>query len=152
VRVQVLLDRISKPESAEIFYVSFPLQAEGYEVQMQMGGVPFQPEQDRFPNTCRDYYPIDNQVCFSKGDSRLVLDCHDNALVELGEMNDGLKREQIPDDLSTVYATVYNNVWYCNWPGDENGVMEFAFDLYGSETDTTAHAPEAYPVVSVERK
>ena len=152
VRVQVLLDRISKPESAEIFYVSFPLHAEGYQVQMQMGGVPFQPDRDLFPNTCRDYYPIDNQVCFSKGSSRLVLDCHDNALVELGEMNDGLKREQIPDDLSTVYATVYNNVWYCNWPGDENGVMEFAFDLYGSETDTTAHAPEAYPVVSVERK
>jgi hypothetical protein len=148
-RLIVTINRLSKPEAAEVFYVKFPLSCQGYDVQLSVGGIPFGPGADQLARTCRDYFSIDGQVIFSKGSSRIVLDCCDSALVALGGMNDGLMLEQLGGDLSTVYAVIYNNVWYTNFAGDESGVMEFAFDLYSAGPSEPGFAPEAFPIVVV---
>ena len=148
-RLRVTINRLPKPEAAEVFYLKFPLSRRGYDVQLSNGGIPFRPDLEQLTRTCRDYFSIDGQVTFSKGPSRLVLDCHDNALVALGDMNDGLMLEQLGGDLSTVYAIIYNNVWYTNFAGDESGLMEFAFDLYSAGPSVPGFAPAAFPVVVV---
>ena len=29
---------------------------------------------------------------------------------------------------------IFNNTWFCNWYGDQHGIMEFAFDLVWRKT------------------
>ena len=149
VRLTVTINRLSKPEVAEVFYVKFPLSCQGCDVLLSVGGIPFRPGVEQLARTCRDYFSIDGQVLFCKGSSRVVLDCYDSALVALGGTHDGLMLEQLGGDLSTVYAVIYNNVWYTNFAGDESGVMEFAFDLYSTSPSEPGFAPEAFPIVIV---
>ena len=149
VRLELTLNRISKPASAEIFYLRLPLDCAGYDVQLTTGGLAFRPGIEQLPHTCRDYFTIDGRVTYTKGSRQVVLECHDNALVALGGMYDGLRLEQLGSDLATVYAIVYNNVWYTNFAGDEAGVTEYAFDLYGQDASQKGFAPAAFPVVRV---
>jgi hypothetical protein len=147
--LEVTIHRTTRPESAEIFYVRFPLHLPGYDVTLTSGGLPFHPGQEQIPQTCKDYFASDGPVTFSQGASRVVLQCHDNALVSLGGMYDGLMQAELGRDLDTVYAILYNNIWYCNFVGDETGVMEFAFDLYRTGAPEAGYAPAAYALVNV---
>jgi hypothetical protein len=147
-RLEVTANRLARPESAEIFYVRFPLACRGWEVTLDNGGLPFQPGVEQVPGTCLDYFAVDTGAVYARGDERVVLELHDCALMALGGMHDGLKRAHLPDDLATAYAIVYNNIWYTNFAGDEAGTMAFGFDLYAGGPGVR-WAPEAYPVVSV---
>lgn len=148
VRLEVALNRLSKPEGAEVFYVRFPLHCPGYDLQVTNGGLPFRPGQEQMTNTCQDYYAIDGQVTYTKNGSQVVLDCHDNALVAIGGMNDGVMQESLGEDLNVAFAILYNNVWYTNFAGDEAGVMSFSFDLYSTALGA-GYAPQAFAVVNV---
>lgn len=149
VKLCITIDRISKPDAAEIFYIRFPLDCSGSGMHVTNGGVPFRPEGEQFSHTCRDFFAIDGQVTYTDGPGRTVLDCLDSALVSFGGMNDGLGLEALDGDLATVYAIIYNNIWYTNWLGNEAGVMEFNFDLHSLRPDEQGFAPDAFPVVNV---
>ncbi|MCX6994196.1 MAG: hypothetical protein NT011_13785 [Kiritimatiellaeota bacterium] len=147
-RVQLYLSfsRLPKPESAEIFYASFPLDCRGCETWISSGGLPFRPDKDVLAKACRDYFAIDDTVTYVRKDhSRVVLRCHDNCLVAFGGANDGLMLENLPAEKERLFAILYNNIWYTNWAGDEAGLMTFEFDLYAGSD----FAPAAFPVVNV---
>ena len=162
-RLHVTLNRLSRPESAEILYVSIPVHAPGYHVTCTSGGSPFTPGQDQLPHTCADYYAVDGRVLYTppadgaKGDTARVLECYDNALLSFGGMYNGLMREQFEGDPSLVYAIIYDNIWYTNFTGDASGVMDFRFDLYapmgsdsgGAGGGFSGYAPRAWAVVQI---
>jgi hypothetical protein len=148
-RLRVSIDRVSRPDSAEVFYAAFPLECEGWDVRITNGGVPMRPDADQIPRTCRDYFAIDGPVTYSKGSRKVVLDCRDNALVTFGGMNDGLGLETLGGKLTPLYAILYNNAWFTNWGGDESGLMEFDFDLYAADGRDAGYAPQVFAVVNV---
>jgi len=135
-RLHVTLNRLSRPESAEIFYLRVPLQAPGWPVTCANGGLPFAPGRDQLPHTCADYYAVDGRVLYTPppdahpAPAARVLECYDNALLSFGGIFNGLMRERYEGDPSQVYAILYDNIWYTNFAGDESGVMSFRFDLY----------------------
>lgn len=149
VKLSITINRISKPDSAEIFYIRFPLECTGYDVHVTNGGLPFRPGREQLRHTCRDFFTIDDRITYTKGSTRKVLDCLDSALVSFAGVNDGLGLQKLQEGLATVYAIIYNNIWYTNWVGDEAGVMEFSFDLYSLQADEQGFAPDAFPVVNV---
>ncbi len=148
VQLRVVLNRLPKPESAEVFYLSFPLACHGCQPSVASGGVQYRPGVDQIANSCRDFHAIDGTVSYSQGEHQTILECFDNALVAFGGMNDGLMLGAPEGDPAVVYAVIYNNVWYCNFAGDEGGVVEFSFDLY-SVPRGAGFAPQAFAVVSV---
>jgi hypothetical protein len=164
-RLHVTLNRLSRPESAEILYISIPVHAPGYRLTCTSGGQPLVPGQDQLPHTCADYYAVDGRVFYTPADGdpargMRLLECYDNALLSFGGMYNGLMREHYEGDPSQVYAIVYDNIWYTNFCGDASGIMDFRFDLYvppGEDTvcsgaDSTSfpgYAPRAWAVVQV---
>lgn len=148
VRLRVAIDRLSKPEAAEIFYLRLPLNCPGGEVRVSQAGLAFRPGAEQIPNSCKDYFAIDGEVTCARGAARAVLACHDNALVAFGGMHDGLMLPELGRDLDDVYAILFNNIWYTNFMGDEAGVMEYSFDLWRGAAPA-GFAPEAFAVVQV---
>ena len=144
----VEMDRLSKPEAAEVFYLRFRLPCDGIAPEMTTGGMPFTPG-DIMPHACRDFFAIDGTLNYLGMDATRVLVCQDNALVSIGGMHDGLMLEQSEGDPDCAYAILYNNVWYTNFPGDQSGVMTFRFDLYDANKHLEGLAPRAFAVVNV---
>lgn len=147
-QLHLSINRIPKPDSAEIFYVRFPLNCSRYNVQLSNGGLPFLPDKEQLEHSCKDYFAIDDRVTYSRGLSRVVLNCYDNALVALGGMNDGLRLEELNEESNVVYAIIFNNIWYTGFAGDEAGTMKFSFDLYGLDSPG-GFAPLVFPIVRV---
>lgn len=147
-RLRIALDRLSKPASAEIFYIQLPLSVTDGVFHLQSAGVPFIPEQDQIPRSCRDYFAHDGRVVWrGTGGTETVIECLDTALVALGGIFDGLGLDRLPLDPPTVYALLYNNIWYTNFAGDEAGRMDFDFDLYQAPQPGAAVAPAVFAVV-----
>jgi hypothetical protein len=143
----VSIDRLAKPDSAEVFYLRLPVHCPDAKVSLTGGGQDFAPGTEQIPGSCKDFYTIDEEIIYRTGDQRTVIECYDNALVSLGDCYDGLMVEELNDQHDTVYAILYNNVWYCNFAGDESGRMDFAFDIYRVRGEAPGYAPHAFPVV-----
>jgi len=150
VQLTLSLSRISQPSAAEILYLRFPLACPaGATVRVPHGGLAYQPGREQIPHTCKDFHVLDDRLVYAYNGGRTILDCPDNALVELGGLNDALALEELTGDLALVYVVLYNNIWYTNFAGDEAGAMEFRFDLYHRGDLEADFASEAYPVVRV---
>jgi hypothetical protein len=153
-RLHVTLNRLSRPESAEILYLRVPVHAPGYQFTCSNGGLPFVPGQDQIAHTCADYYAVDGRVLYTLpagegAPSARILECYDNVLLSFGGMYNGLMRDRYEGDPSQVYAILYDNIWYTNFCGDASGVMDFRFDLYASPAAGAGYAPRAWAVVEV---
>jgi hypothetical protein len=148
-RLRVSLDRRSKPDSAEVFYLRLPVHAPGWPMEVTNGGLPFVPGADQLPRTCKDFFAIDGRITYHGPDARVVVECADSPLVAFGGIYDGLMVEGLGSDLSAIHAMLYNNVWYTNFPGDECGRMDFAFDLHRLRADDAGYAPRVFAVVNV---
>jgi alpha-mannosidase len=148
-RLTLLVERLPKPESAEVFTVHLPLDRPRHDLVVTNGGVPYRPGREQLPGSCQDFHAVDDRLRLTAGTSTITLETLDAALVELGGINDGLRIPGPPDDPSDVYVVVYNNVWYTNYAGDESGIMEFAFDLHASADASTRFSPQAFAVIRV---
>jgi len=146
-RLAVEFDRLSRPESAEVFYLRIPLCLPALRPVATVGGIPFEPGREQLPKSCRDFFGMDGDIMYRAGKSKTVVSCRDSALVSFGGVYDGLGVEHPGKDLSDIYAILFNNIWYTNFSGDESGVMRFEFDIYRSKSDFAGYAPAVFPVV-----
>jgi hypothetical protein len=146
-RLTVTIIRRSQPYSAEIFYLALPVHAPDSTACLTSGGVAFHPDTDQIPRSCRDYFAIDGRVVYAGAAGETVVDLHDTSLVALGGIADGLLQERLEGDPAALYAMLYNNIWYTNFPGDEAGRMDFTVDLHRQSTSGGA-APQAWAVVN----
>jgi len=151
VHLSVAIDRLSKPEAAEIFYVHFPLSRPDHDVVVTNGGLPYRPGIEQLPGSCQDFHAIDDRVVLTNGTATLAVETLDAALVEFGGIHDALRLSAPPQDPSSIYVAVFNNIWYTNFAGDENGIMEFEFDLHSPRGGVAParFSPQAFAVVRV---
>ena len=131
-RLVVRFDRL--PSAApEAFFVEVPLPCAGVLPRLACGGVPFTPFRDQIPGCNRDYFAIDGWADYAAPEGHWLWVSRDAPLVTLGRPAIWDRRTTEPSDPHHVMSMVFNNFWYTNFAADENGVMEFQYDLVWRE-------------------
>jgi hypothetical protein len=149
VRLTVSIYRLSS-DDPEIFYVGFPLPVEGRLPQLSNGGVPFTPYQDQLPGSCKDYFSIDGWARYATKHGDWLWVSRDTPLVTFGHP-EIWKRRTTAASTNRIFAEIFNNFWYTNFVANENGAMEFQFDLFWkpsiSDPQALANTVVSEPVV-----
>jgi hypothetical protein len=127
VRLTITINRLSS-DDPESFYVAFPLPVEGVLARLSEGGVPFTPYEDQLPGSCRDYFTIDGWADYETKDGHWLWVSRDVPLVTFHHP-EVWSRRTTPAPTDRLLAIIFNNFWYTNFVGNENGSMEFQFDL-----------------------
>lgn len=127
-RLTLRLSRLPS-EDPEILYASFKLPCKGTLPTLSCGGQPFTPFSDQIPGSCRDYLAIDGWAQFSTPEGQWLWVSRDAPLITLGEPQIWTRTQKAPGNPERVLAMLFNNFWYTNFSADEQGTMEFQFDL-----------------------
>jgi len=123
--------RLNRRSSAapEIFYLGFAFPTGDALPRLSAGGQAFTPFKDQLAGTCRDYFAVDGWAEYATPNGRWLWVSRDAPLVTFGSGATLARRESPPKDPHHLLAMLFNNFWYTNFVADENGVMEFQFDL-----------------------
>ncbi len=113
----------------EVFYVNFPLPAEGVLPVLSSGDMPFVPFQDQLGDTCRDYYAVDGWAHYKTPGGEWLWATRDAALVTIGGPNTLARIKDTPREPNRLMAMIFNNLWDTNFVADSHGAMDFQFDL-----------------------
>jgi hypothetical protein len=127
VRLTISLNRLSS-DDPESYYAAFPLPVKGVLPELSEGGMPFTPYQDQLPGSCRDYFAIDGWAKYETTDGQWLWVSRDVPLVTF-DHPEIWSRRTTPAPAERILAVLFNNFWYTNFVGNENGLMEFQFDL-----------------------
>jgi hypothetical protein len=127
VRLTISINRLSS-DDPESFYVAFPLPVQGILPRLSEGGMPFKPYVDQLPGSCKDYFAIDGWAHYETKDGDWLWVSRDAPLVTFNHP-EIWKRRTTPAPADRLLAVIFNNFWYTNFVGNENGSMEFQFDL-----------------------
>ncbi len=149
VRLTISINRLSS-DAPESFYVAFPLPVEGVLPQISEGGMPFTPYQDQLRGSCRDYFAVDGWAKYDTRDGQWLWVSRDVPLVTFHHP-EIWGRRTTPAPADHILAMVFNNFWYTNFVGNENGAMEFQFDLLWKpqipDPQTLANTVVSEPIV-----
>lgn len=115
-------------EAVESFHASFPLPVHGAAATLSSGGMAFTPYTDQLPGTCRDYFAIDGWIHYAGAQGDWLWVSRDAPLVSF-ERIDLWARRREPRATDRILANLFNNLWYTNFVGNENGAFEYQFDL-----------------------
>ena len=127
VELTITVSRLSS-DDPESFYLAFPLPVQGVLPRLSEGGMPFTPYEDQLPGSCRDYFTIDGWADYATKDGHWFWVSRDVPLVTFHHP-DVWSRRTTPAPADRLLAVIFNNFWYTNFVGHENGAMEFQFDL-----------------------
>lgn len=128
VKVKLSFDRLSSM-IPEIFYVKFPFPASNQKTLATNGGIPFMPYKDHLPNTCKDFFVVDNWVKYEGGDGCRIWSSADVPLINFGGHNFITRIKEAPLNSNELYGMLYNNLWVVNFNTDVSGEMNFEFDI-----------------------
>lgn len=151
-RVLIRFDRV--PSLApEVLLAGFAL-PDGLPLpQFSSGGVPFTPYRDQLRGSCRDYFGIDGWAHYRGQAGEWLWVTRDAPLVAVGGPHVVERHQQEPAERHRLYARVFDNCWHTNFVADENGTMEFQFELaWSPKFERPADAAEALasdPIVAV---
>jgi hypothetical protein len=90
--------------------------------------MPFTPYADQLPGSCRDYFAIDGWAQYATKDGQWFWVSRDAPLVTFSRP-EVWRRRTTPPPTDRLLAVIFNNFWYTNFVGNENGSMQFQFDL-----------------------
>lgn len=128
IKFSIQFDRISGA-NPEIFYITFTLPETAAYPVISNGGNEFLPYKDQIPGTCTDFFTIDGWINYPSQYGNYIWSCRDIPLVSFGSQNFASKSLAPPEKMNKIYSMVYNNLWYCNFPDNVPGVMQFQYDL-----------------------
>ena len=128
VTLTVQLDRISS-ELPEWFYVGCEFPTGSVLPTTSSGGVSFTPFSDQLPNTCRDYFAIDDWISYRTEKTCRTWITKDAPLVSIGGPLTLQHVDGEPENPNRLYAMVFDNTWMTNFVCDEHGIFEFGFEM-----------------------
>ena len=127
IRLAISIYRLPS-DDPERFYVEFPLPVEGVLPTLSEGGMPFTPFTEQIPGSCKDYFTIDGWAQYATPDGQWFWVSQDAPLITFDRPH-VWSRLAAAVPAHRILATVFDNFWYTNFPGNENGAMTFQFDL-----------------------
>ncbi len=149
VRLTIKIYRRSS-DDPESFYVAFPLPVQGVLPRLSEGGLPFTPYTDQLPGSCKDYFAIDGWADYETKDGHWFWVSRDVPMVMFNHPEVWTRRTT-PAPADRVLAVVFDNFAYAGYVGNENGSMEFQFDLLWKpsipDPEALANTVNSEPVV-----
>ncbi len=131
----------------EALYALTPVPAAGVLPLFSNGGVEFTPFTDQLPGSCRDYFTIDAWAAYTTSAGRWLVVTRDAPLVSVGGPHTWQRITAPPADPEHLWTLLFDNFWHTNFVADQNGAMEFQFELAWSPTPRAA-APWAETLLS----
>ena len=130
VKIKLSYDRISST-TPEVIYLKFPFPDSAKNIETTNGGIPYKPYSEHIPNSCKDFFVVDNWVKFSSDNkTNWVWSSPDVPIVNFGGHNFCTRINDAPINSNELYAMVYNNIWVVNFLVDCPGVINYEFDIY----------------------
>jgi hypothetical protein len=126
-RLRLRIDRLSSVEP-EVFYADFRLPAEDLPT-VSNGSVPFVPFREQLGESCRDHFATDGWALFRGAQGDWLWASRDAPLIAVGGANAFARIQTAPSRPGRILAMLFNNTWDTNFAADENGTLEFQFDL-----------------------
>jgi hypothetical protein len=127
-RVTLRFDRISSTDP-EVLFIAFALPDGAPLPIVASGGVPFTPYRDQLPGACRDYLGIDGWADYACSDGHRLWVTRDAPLVAIGAPHVVERHQSEPAQPNRILAMVFDNCWHTNFVANQNGTLEFQFDL-----------------------
>jgi len=126
-RLLLRIDRVPSVDP-EVLYADFRLPAEDLPT-LSNGGVPFLPFRGQLGESCRDHFSIDGWALFRGAHGDWLWASRDAPLVAVGGPNFLARLQDAPEGPGRILAMLFNNTWDTNFAAEENGTLEFQFDL-----------------------
>jgi hypothetical protein len=108
---------------------------------------------DQLRGSCRDYFGIDGWAHYRGQSGEWLWVTRDAPLVAVGGPHVVERHQKEPAERHRLYVRVFDNCWHTNFVADENGTMEFQFELaWSPKFERPADAAEALasdPIVAV---
>ena len=133
----------TQSELPEVLFVVCDLPCRETLPESSVGGMPFVPYEDQLPDSCRDYFTIDDWVQYDTPRGRWLWVSRDAPMVTFSEHQVLARRSDPPNNPSRILAMVFNNVWVTNFVADSHGVLEFQFDMAWQKPGPKANDPGA---------
>lgn len=118
----------------ENLYVMLPFVTDGSnETYIDKTGCIMRPGIDQLPQTCQDFWALQNGI-IRKGDKRdLIIACKDAPLVSFGELKYAptvlCNGDSVELNRSVASSWVLNNYWETNFKADLGGFYEFTYTV-----------------------
>jgi glycosyl hydrolase family 38 len=118
-------DNVWDPEG---IYLAFPIQLEKGQWYLDRVGGPMRPGLDQLPDTCRDYYMVQEGALLSNGSTAIALGLIDAPLVHIGGTNLWDYNTQ-GEPTGPLLSWQTNNKWETNFKGYCGGFYGFRYRL-----------------------
>ena len=146
-------------DDPEVFYSAFPLPCPGVLPRLSAGGMGYTPFKDQVPGSCTDHYAIDGWADYATPDGHWLWVSRDAPMISLGHPQIWTQNADRAARRNRMLSMMFNNQWFCNFNGDQHGIMEFTYDLVwrkslagDNEAAKIAEGLEAEPVLMLNDK
>jgi hypothetical protein len=129
VQLAVTVDKRERYEIESVF-ASFPFAISHPRFLVETADAVFQAFDDQLPDTCRDWYSIQNAIGLQGDDRGILWGTLDAPLVQLSGFHTGTWSRDRKAEKSHINSWLYNNLYFTNFRAAQSGrdVFRFTFE------------------------
>jgi alpha-mannosidase len=119
-----------------------PFDVPGARAHLDTAGRGLEPGREQLPNSCRDYFTVQNWVDFSNETFGVTIATPENPMVQLGDFNFGKLQDSFHLDRALLLGWVTNTYWDTNFRGAQPGRVWARYVIRphaGGYDETAAH-------------
>jgi alpha-mannosidase len=124
--ISVAIDKQAVFEPPESIYITFPFNVKNGIARYASGGAIVTADLEQLPNSCRDFYLVQNWVDFSNEERGITLITPDAPLVCIWGFSVGAYAERF-NDQPFIISWVMNNHWWTNFLAAQCGKVVFRY-------------------------
>ncbi|MCY0878428.1 MAG: hypothetical protein OWU84_05780 [Firmicutes bacterium] len=111
-------------------YFAFPFRfADPVTFHYRQGGAIIQGDEEQLPNSCRDYYAVEDFAALATPDRHALLLTPDAPLVLWGGFTVGAYQSRHAAAQPWLISWIMNNYWHTNFKADQSGPVTFQYRL-----------------------
>ncbi len=126
VRGQWNMGLVTHPEST---YLSLPFSIPEATVRYDVGFQSVEPERQQIPETCRDYFHLQNWVEFANAEFGVTLATPENPLAQFGDFHFAHDQRHVVLERALFLGWITSNYWCTNFPGYQPGQVTARYVL-----------------------
>jgi alpha-mannosidase len=124
-----IIIRIRKTENyaMEGVYVAFLFAVDNPTFLLETANAVYHADREQLPDTCRDWYSIQNAVGITDGTQSVLWATREAPLIQLDDIQTGKWLRELQPKRGHLYAWLMNNMYFTNFKAAQGGEMTFNF-------------------------